>query len=180
MRAGPEWKKHLTGACQENEKVMKLNAIANRTFWLMLAWLVVVMPADGFYDPSLGRWLNRDPIEEEGGINLYAFVGNAPVIYYDSFGESWFSDLCEKIFPPPEPQCGPYRWSTEPPRGGSPGGGMGGFGRGWAGRGGMNNPFKHMRPHPTDPNKVICKHPRTGKDIEKAKPKGYDDWRKSK
>jgi RHS repeat-associated protein len=22
------------------------------------------------------RWLNRDPIEEDGGINLYAFCGN--------------------------------------------------------------------------------------------------------
>src|SRR5271165_5844682 len=31
-----------------------------------------------FYDPNLQRWLNRDPIEEEGGINLYWFVFNAP------------------------------------------------------------------------------------------------------
>ena len=31
-----------------------------------------------FYLPGLGRWLNRDPIEEEGGENLYAFCGNNP------------------------------------------------------------------------------------------------------
>ena len=29
-----------------------------------------------FYSPELHRWLNRDPIEEEGGLNLYAFCGN--------------------------------------------------------------------------------------------------------
>ncbi|MGI5870397.1 MAG: RHS repeat-associated core domain-containing protein, partial [Kiritimatiellia bacterium] len=29
-----------------------------------------------FYKPGLGRWLNRDPIEEDGGANLYAFCGN--------------------------------------------------------------------------------------------------------
>ena len=27
------------------------------------------------YSPSLGRFLSRDPIEEQGGINLYEFVG---------------------------------------------------------------------------------------------------------
>jgi len=29
-----------------------------------------------FYDPNLGRWLNRDPIEETGGKNIYSFVNN--------------------------------------------------------------------------------------------------------
>ena len=28
------------------------------------------------YSPSDGRWLSRDPIEEQGGYNLYGFVGN--------------------------------------------------------------------------------------------------------
>lgn len=28
-----------------------------------------------YYNPEMGRWLNRDPIEEEGGLNLYGFVG---------------------------------------------------------------------------------------------------------
>jgi RHS repeat-associated protein len=31
------------------------------------------------YNPLDGRFLNRDPIEEEGGLNLYGFVGNDPV-----------------------------------------------------------------------------------------------------
>ena len=32
----------------------------------------------GMY-PTLGRFLSRDPIQEQGELNLYAFVGNAPV-----------------------------------------------------------------------------------------------------
>ena len=31
------------------------------------------------YSPALGRFLSRDPIEEQGGLNLYAFVGNDSV-----------------------------------------------------------------------------------------------------
>jgi hypothetical protein len=27
-------------------------------------------------NPLTGRWISRDPIEEEGGVNLYGFVGN--------------------------------------------------------------------------------------------------------
>ena len=39
-----------------------------------------------YYEPLTGRWLNRDPIEEEGGINLYAFVGNDGVNALDYLG----------------------------------------------------------------------------------------------
>ena len=42
-----------------------------------------------FYLPDLGRWLNRDPIEESGGENLYLFSANAPVAYYDVLGCKW-------------------------------------------------------------------------------------------
>ena len=31
------------------------------------------------YDPELDRWLNRDPIGERGGINLYGYVFNDPI-----------------------------------------------------------------------------------------------------
>ena len=41
-----------------------------------------------FYRPGLGRWLNRDPIEEEGGENLYAFCKNNPVLNVDINGEN--------------------------------------------------------------------------------------------
>ena len=39
-----------------------------------------------YYSPSLARFLNRDPIEEAGGLNLYAFVGNDPVNRWDVLG----------------------------------------------------------------------------------------------
>lgn len=32
--------------------------------------------AQAFYNPSTGRWLSRDPIEEKGGLNIYEFVKN--------------------------------------------------------------------------------------------------------
>jgi RHS repeat-associated protein len=39
-----------------------------------------------YYDPVTGRWPSRDPIEEEGGINLYGFVGNDGVNKNDVYG----------------------------------------------------------------------------------------------
>jgi RHS repeat-associated protein len=40
-----------------------------------------------YYDPAKGRWLNRDPIGEDGGLNLYGMVGNDPVNSVDVLGE---------------------------------------------------------------------------------------------
>ena len=39
-----------------------------------------------YYDPESGRWINRDPIEEAGGYNLYAFVANDGVGKLDWHG----------------------------------------------------------------------------------------------
>ena len=39
-----------------------------------------------FYSPALHRWLNRDPIEEDGGLSLYAFCGNDGVNGWDLLG----------------------------------------------------------------------------------------------
>jgi RHS repeat-associated protein len=39
-----------------------------------------------YYNPSTGRWLNRDPIVEEGGENLYGFVYNDPMASTDMDG----------------------------------------------------------------------------------------------
>jgi RHS repeat-associated protein len=39
-----------------------------------------------YYSPELGRWLNRDPIGEEGGWNLYGMVGNDAINNWDYLG----------------------------------------------------------------------------------------------
>ena len=39
-----------------------------------------------FYDPSLQRWINQDPIGEAGGVNLFGFVGNDPMNVIDPLG----------------------------------------------------------------------------------------------
>ena len=41
-----------------------------------------------FYSAGLGRWINRDPIAEAGGVNLYAMVGNNPTNAADEYGWS--------------------------------------------------------------------------------------------
>jgi len=39
-----------------------------------------------YYSPRIGRWLSRDPIEEEGGVALYNLCWNNPVISCDACG----------------------------------------------------------------------------------------------
>jgi RHS repeat-associated protein len=39
-----------------------------------------------YYSPELGRWVSRDPIEEDGGWNLYGMLGNRVVNSIDSKG----------------------------------------------------------------------------------------------
>lgn len=39
-----------------------------------------------YYSPMLGRWVSRDPIEERDGVNVYAYVGNAPASSLDVLG----------------------------------------------------------------------------------------------
>ena len=50
-----------------------------------------------YYAPSLQRWVNRDPLEEEGGINLHRFSLNSPVTYFDAFGQNPLSELLSAI-----------------------------------------------------------------------------------
>ena len=46
-----------------------------------------------YYDPQTGRWPSRDPIEEEGGVNLYGFVGNDGVNKWDVLGLDFLGNL---------------------------------------------------------------------------------------
>jgi RHS repeat-associated protein len=79
-----------------------------------------------FYSPEISRWLSRDPIGEDGGLNLGAFVANNPIGRVDTigqqgsygnplsgsagavlpqgYGQPWCWDPV--LTPPPDPACG--------------------------------------------------------------------------
>jgi len=50
-----------------------------------------------YYNASAGRWLSKDPIGEEGGMNLYGFVGNSPVDRLDYLGLDYSKSYSGKI-----------------------------------------------------------------------------------
>ena len=56
-----------------------------------------------YYSPTMGRWLSRDPIEEDGGVNLYGFVENDSINRIDPFG------LVDIVTPGVMPFGRPYR-----------------------------------------------------------------------
>jgi RHS repeat-associated protein len=56
--------------------------VSNGTYYYGYRW----------YHPNLQRWLNRDPVEEDGGINLFRFVQNSPMNKIDALGLSSVDD----------------------------------------------------------------------------------------
>jgi len=69
-----------------------------------------------YYDPVTGRWPNRDPIGERGGLNLYGFVGNRGVNAWDYLG---LSIVCPKntcckdgVCIPDEETCLPWFYAV--------------------------------------------------------------------
>ena len=49
------------------------------------------------YDPDLGRWLNRDPIGEPGGVNLYRYVANDSPNQTDHLGLMSDQDILRSL-----------------------------------------------------------------------------------
>jgi hypothetical protein len=74
-----------------------------KTTWMYTLWALVLLVASerahAFYNPNTGRWLNRDPIEERGGVNLYAVASNEPLSKIDTDGGE-VGSIC--------PKCGKY------------------------------------------------------------------------
>ncbi len=66
-----------------------------------------------YYNPSLGRFINRDPVEEQGGLNLYAAFANDPINHIDVLG-MYCSDpvygLCEELYDDGVAQTPYWNW----------------------------------------------------------------------
>ncbi len=43
-----------------------------------------------YYAPNIGRWINRDPIQENGGIHIYVFCQNNPNMFIEHLGKSFW------------------------------------------------------------------------------------------
>jgi RHS repeat-associated protein len=71
-----------------------------------------------YYNPSTGRWLSRDPIEERGGKNLYGFLGNNGINRVDLKGLL----SVDLTFSPETPQKMPYTYAAGFTGGGTIGG----------------------------------------------------------
>lgn len=50
-----------------------------------------------YYDPETGRWLNRDPIGEAGGLNLYAMLQNNSVDWVDVLGMHGLTPVADPL-----------------------------------------------------------------------------------
>lgn len=50
------------------------------------AWSGLWLAPYRAYNSGLGRWISRDPIAEDGGINLYGYVGNRVLMAIDPLG----------------------------------------------------------------------------------------------
>jgi RHS repeat-associated protein len=50
-----------------------------------------------YYSPDLGRWINRDPIGENGGVNLFSFVANEAIHSIDLLGEQIIPTSSAKV-----------------------------------------------------------------------------------
>src|SRR6266446_2643848 len=99
-----------------NIKMTVKNATA--TLGLMLC-LLLPQSAQCFYNPSTGRWLNRDPIGEQGGKNLYGSVHNNSLSRYDGLGLC--ACLCKSVEVTFEPGGKKFEWGiTKDPYTGKP------------------------------------------------------------
>jgi hypothetical protein len=76
--------------CEAGERVGK-NGLASR--------IATKEKTSCSYELASGRpvWPSRDPIEEEGGLNLYGFGGNNPINEWDMLGMFWDQKLAAKI-----------------------------------------------------------------------------------
>ena len=69
-----------------------------------------------FYVPLLGRWINRDPIGEDGGRNLYGFVANDGLNHVDYLGlflTGCSSDPCADLIKSYNEACNQFKQARD-------------------------------------------------------------------
>jgi len=67
-------------------KEPKMQTVKHGMMIATCVWLLATVSANAFYNPQTGRWLNRDPVKEAGGKNLFAAANNNLVHRIDSLG----------------------------------------------------------------------------------------------
>ncbi|MEO8353107.1 MAG: RHS repeat-associated core domain-containing protein [Chthoniobacteraceae bacterium] len=65
-----------------------------------------------YYQATTGRWINRDPIEERGGVNLYGFLENSSLGRIDALGLFMEDILLSDMFCPCK--CSGVTWTFNP------------------------------------------------------------------
>jgi hypothetical protein len=75
------------------QKVVHSETYFMKTQMKLILWFLTLVAllsaphlASAYYDPGTQRWINRDPIQENGGINLYCFVEDDPNNAIDPLG----------------------------------------------------------------------------------------------
>ena len=67
-----------------------------------------------YYDPTIGRFLNEDPIRFKGGVNFYRYATNSPALFTDPTGlipcEQLIRNLLNDFV---NPGCNPGPFNTE-------------------------------------------------------------------
>jgi hypothetical protein len=83
--------------------IMKQNAQHVRWTPAVIILAMSVQPAAAFYDPSIQRWINRDPIGETGGANISVVAGNNVICNVDPWGKASKKPIRITPLPPPLP-----------------------------------------------------------------------------
>jgi RHS repeat-associated protein len=57
----------------------------------------LVLTSLRYYDPRQARYITRDPIGQDGDVNVYNFVAGNPLVWADLLGTSWWNTLGEVL-----------------------------------------------------------------------------------